>query len=376
MQPFMPGFGPIGRSMPEHSLYQNHLPQIDRLQGRIFLTVSEHSRVGIATSIERLIDLLDALDLKHGGDVDLEVTGDDEPSLGWAASGQLGAVTPPIWGVDLEADDADGEDSADSWFDEDFEETGDNEPCLGAPERHPENGWGRETKAARREHSQDEWAAGEADEREQECEDEGAQCEGEGEQHDREPSLGWQDEGRQSVLRCGDGDYEADLGTTEEVDQVRRLEIAEGGDVQDGEPSLGWAKSHGKGIVGEQNCTDDREDDIEREKNGDEEDDDAGQYDNDLPQVGGGSVSQYEDGWRPAPGSAVAPVMMEKAQRLPNGDIAREIVDQRDAVRTARLAMRIEQRRRGWNSVGIGNLPQEAFEGMVPEIALLRPTKH
>lgn len=90
MQPYMPGLGPIGQDMPEHDLFTGHAPQIERSQGRIFLTVSETSRVGIATSIERLIDYLDALDLEMSGDVELEDTGDDEPSLGWTANGQLG----------------------------------------------------------------------------------------------------------------------------------------------------------------------------------------------------------------------------------------------------------------------------------------------
>lgn len=218
-----------------------------------------------------------------------------------------------------------------------------------------------------------------AHDREEICEDEGAQCEDEGgdvcdEPHDdghlysaeAEGSLGWQNEGSQAHLLWDDKELEPDLGTTEEVDQVRRLECVEAWMVEDSEPDLGWSETNGRGIISEQNCLDDREHDDEREINGDEADYDGGEADAPIFTPGGGSVSQQEDGWRPASGSAVAPAMLEKAERLPNGDIARTIIDQRDAVRAAKLAAK--QRRYYWDEHGVGNLPPEAFEGFIPEI--------
>lgn len=47
--------------------------------GVFFLTIDSRDRQSIATTIERLIAVLDELD----PDPDLEATGDDEPSLGW-----------------------------------------------------------------------------------------------------------------------------------------------------------------------------------------------------------------------------------------------------------------------------------------------------
>lgn len=229
-----------------------HIPEMHRREGAIFLTVGETDRIGIATSIERLIDLLDAME--------------PDPDL---------------------------------------------EPWLGS-----------------------------GDDREDTCEDEGAQCEGGGEATgDEEHSLGWQDEGAQLTLEGGFGEYEADLGTTEEIDQVRRLEQAPGW-VADTEPDLGWAETHGRGITGKgQNCLDDREHEDEREpeetdQNGDEADyafnseDEAQshQWHNDPSMTfeGAGDVSQRQDGWRPAPGSAVAPVMQERAKRRANGVVHRD----------------------------------------------------
>lgn len=57
-----------------------------------------------------------------------------------------------------------------------------------------------------------------------------------------------------------------DLGTTEDFDQVRRLEHVGAVLGDDREPDLGWAETHGRGIIGEQNCVDDREHDDELEK--------------------------------------------------------------------------------------------------------------
>ncbi|MBN9079694.1 MAG: hypothetical protein BGN87_18575 [Rhizobiales bacterium 65-79] len=205
--------------------------------GVFFLTLDRNDRTSVATTIERLIDMLDAVD----GDENLE-------------------------------------------------------PSLGAPENHP--GGYKHSDA-------DGWKAKNADDREEACEDEGAQCEDEG------------------VVT---GDNEPALGTTEEIDQVRRLESAAGWMCEDGEPSLGWAESHGRGIVGSQNCLDDREHEDECEPEYDGGVEDFGfDAENDSHIRGGGSVSQYEDGWRPAPDEATAPAMVEKARRLKNGDVVREI---------------------------------------------------
>lgn len=96
--------------------------------GVFFLTLDPKDRVSIATTIERLIGLLDAMDGdpdleaylagSHGGERYDDREGDEslygdcdlEPSLGWAASGQHGqnANFASNWG-DLEKDDADDE---------------------------------------------------------------------------------------------------------------------------------------------------------------------------------------------------------------------------------------------------------------------------
>lgn len=203
----------------------------------------------------------------------------------------------------------------------------------------------------------------------------GAQCDDEGGARDEECELGWDNEGDQSRLRAAPDHDEPELGWTEEIDQTRNNEQDPNVWLcEDGEPDLGFV-GHGTGYkAGE--TTDDREDDDERQPNGDEDDFNGGDLDAPVFIPGGGSVSQREDGWRPAEGSAVAPAMLEKAHKLSNGDIAREIIDRRDAARTRKLANRIELRRHGWNSEGIGNLPPEAFETFIPEIGHHRPMKH
>lgn len=225
--------------------------------GVFFLTLAKGDRMSIATTVQRLIDMLD----------------------------------------DLEPDP-------------------DLEPSLGARERHGEG-------------SQEYWAAGAAtgvfDECEDVSEDEGAP------NGDDEFTLGWSEVGSlRGDLSSGsyghmDGESEPSIGWTEGVDQVRRLECASCW-VDDTEPDLGWAETHGKGIVGAQNCLDDREasDVVDEPHDWNELDDDViGDADGDMP--GAGSVSQFADGWRPAPGSAVAPSMVEKARRMPDGNVVREI---------------------------------------------------
>lgn len=82
--------------------------------GVFFLTLDRSDRVSIATTIERLIDMLDAMEQ----DPDLEAGGDDEPSLGWCGHSER------QYGVrdGRELDTSDDEDG------------GDLEPTLGTNE--------------------------------------------------------------------------------------------------------------------------------------------------------------------------------------------------------------------------------------------------
>ncbi|CAN7695788.1 hypothetical protein [Mesorhizobium sp. LjNodule214] len=68
------------------------------------LQIDRTSRKALATSIEVLIDMLDAI----SPDPDLEDTADDEPYLGWTAHGSNAGTTD-----DREGDDSDFEDSGD-----------------------------------------------------------------------------------------------------------------------------------------------------------------------------------------------------------------------------------------------------------------------
>jgi hypothetical protein len=84
-------------------------------------TVAERVECHLAIA-EGLLCILDMMSV----DVDLEEGGDLEPSLGWTARGQ---GTHSL--DDRELDECDSEDS------------GDDEPSLAAPERHPQPGyWG------------------------------------------------------------------------------------------------------------------------------------------------------------------------------------------------------------------------------------------
>ena len=119
-------------------------PQIDRRDGRLFFTMLESDRASIATSIERLIDLLDAID----GDPDLEPyladtrateaqgAADDrelddsdlEPSLGWCAcEASYGKYGPGQGAMEEELVNEDGGDIQDENHDGSF----DDEPNLG-----------------------------------------------------------------------------------------------------------------------------------------------------------------------------------------------------------------------------------------------------
>jgi hypothetical protein len=94
----------------------------------ILITVNPRDRLQLATTIERLVNLLDDMDgdpdlepylagLHMGGHTD-DREGDEacyagdadlEPSLGWTSSGHFGKEMPLIFGPDLEADDIDDE---------------------------------------------------------------------------------------------------------------------------------------------------------------------------------------------------------------------------------------------------------------------------
>jgi len=119
------------------------------------------TRQGIEDMIEALIARLDEAD----EDPDLENTGDDEPTLGAADSGYGWS------GYNLQH-------SHDPMSDE-CEADADNEPSLGALERHP-------SPFETRQRSQLSWGASATDDREEACEDEGALCDDEGWEDDRE----------------------------------------------------------------------------------------------------------------------------------------------------------------------------------------------
>ena len=182
-----------------------HYPDIQRREGTLFFACPEDDRAAIATSIERLIDLLDTMD----GDPDLE------PVYGWPNAGQRTTC-------DMACDDEREQDNAD-W-----------EPSLGSPRNHG---------------SQARWAEGSHDEREDDGDDrepdESGYGDVEGMEEDMhgEPSLGWREILDQSAPH-----------------------VHHFNGVEDGEPELGWC-GHGTGwSAGEE--VDDREGDDEREWDG------------------------------------------------------------------------------------------------------------
>lgn len=152
---------------------------------------------------------------------------------------------------------------------------------------------------------------------------------------DGEFSLGWENEHSQAVLRDSD-EYEPELGTTEEIDQVRRLQTLSAV-IHDGEPDLGWVETHGSGVrPGE--TTDDREGDDERE--GDNADAEpflgwseaeseygAQPSGDEFPRHGNGPVLFRGEGYQEAR-EALRELNRknpptERAERLPNGVILR-----------------------------------------------------
>lgn len=59
------------------------LPRLADADGVFFITMAKGDRTSIATTIQRLIDMLDAMD----GDENMEEGGDAEPWLGWSEGG-------------------------------------------------------------------------------------------------------------------------------------------------------------------------------------------------------------------------------------------------------------------------------------------------
>ncbi|MFT3986294.1 hypothetical protein [Aestuariivirga sp.] len=108
------------------------------------------SRQGIEDMIEALIARLDAAD----DDPDLEDTGDDEPTLGAADSGYGWSGHNLLHSHQPMSDECEAD--------------ADNEPSLGALERHP-------GPFETRQRSQLSWGASGTDDREDACEDEGWQ---------------------------------------------------------------------------------------------------------------------------------------------------------------------------------------------------------
>ncbi|WP_242224201.1 hypothetical protein [Shinella zoogloeoides] len=186
-----------------------HYPDIQRQQGTLFF-IPHGDRAAIAISIERLIDLLDAM----SDDPDIEDGGDLEPAHGWPNAGQPANEAMCLDG-DREQDNADCE------------------PALGALERHP-NGliWNDNS-------SQEKWHVGADDDRE----DDG---------DDLEPSLLSAEyrNGRIEVDLEGDdqADDEPSHGWTEHLDQTKAAKIdATVFEIGEGEPELGWC-GHGCGV--------------------------------------------------------------------------------------------------------------------------------
>lgn len=232
------------------------MPTFDIEGGFVTLTCKQGHRLSISASIERLIDMLDAME----PDPDLEDSADDEPLLGWPNASQGPSI--PM-SDDLEGDWADYEptlgatenhpqasghgrskDGAQSGWTTGIAVVadGENEPSLGAPERHPAS---FETAFAGRvmprsgfltrdrSRSQEDWAAGDTSGEDREDDDEREP------DQDDEYSTGWADEGSQAVLRS-DHEIEPELGWPEQVNQVERSVVNGEWLAIDGEPDLGF----------------------------------------------------------------------------------------------------------------------------------------
>jgi hypothetical protein len=214
-------------------------PNIQRREGTLFFACPEFDKGAIATSIERLINMLDAMeedsdlepylagyagegfDDDREADLDVEEGDDkpdDEPTLGARESFEHGNWYSLTAEADLELDKAD------------YEDGGDDEPLLAAAERHPNifSPHGRDLDT-----SQERWNDGESDGREADGDDREpdesgiADEEALAEMSGYEPSLGWTNALNQSGAdRFGDGTYDTDL-------ELDRSEYEADGDEED-----------------------------------------------------------------------------------------------------------------------------------------------
>lgn len=259
------------------------MPKLEVDGGFVFVTCKEGHRLSISATIERLIDMLDTMEL----DPDLEDSADDEPWLGWPNAGQP-ARADMSQDSDREGDWADAEptlgatenhprplghgrskDGAQNGWSTGIAVVadGENEPSLGAPERHPV--FFETTFAGRplprtgvltydRSRSQEDWAAGDATGEDREDNDEREP------DQDDEYSTGWDNEGSQGSLNAAN-ELEPELGWPEQVDQVQRsIRVSGDWHVEDGEPYLSWGNHPGMGVIAG-DIGDDREEDDERE---------------------------------------------------------------------------------------------------------------
>jgi hypothetical protein len=220
-----------------HERLALHEPLFSRAGDFLFLTIKQNDRIAIATTIERLIDALDAME----PDPDLE------PYL----AGTTG-------------DDREGDDSLYGDCDRERDDC-DDEPSLASPEisfsgvnyYYSERTLCVSVAPTR---SQVSWAFGGYDDREYEDERE----------HDLDLT-----EGEEGWVDGSDG--EPELGWPEQMHQEERLILKSGWLVEGGEPELGWT-GHGTGCR-DGEPTDDREGDDERAPNEDEGDYDGGEGD-------------------------------------------------------------------------------------------------
>ncbi len=214
-------------------------PLLAEADGVFFLTLAKGDRTSVAYTIERLIDMLDAMepdpDLEpsiggflmggtahdereadyEGSGPDAGVTSDDEPSLGWCghSRSQYG------FREDVELDHAD------------------EEPSLASPERH------LSPYCYGLDGSQSHWAEGGKDEREEENENGGdiqdePHDDGQTSGPDFESSLGWQNEGSQASLsRAEPGTWAVEDGEQDICDEPHDAEGESGIADRDG---LDW----------------------------------------------------------------------------------------------------------------------------------------
>lgn len=187
-----------------------------------FTVVNSSNRLELATTIERLINMLDDLD----GDPDLEDGADAEPALGgWLAGGVVDRITGKVQD-DLEADDGES-----GIGDKDGlgEQTG---SALGG---EGDLGWTTDiNQTVAMQPSSLPWSV---DDGEPSL---GWTEYGRGTTDDREPDLGWTGDGRGAIKGEVTDDREM---TTAPMDDRED-------DMSDNEPSLGWRNHGSQGMVG------------------------------------------------------------------------------------------------------------------------------